>query len=167
MNDSSKIKLLAALVIVLVLINVSMMGYLWFAPKGPGDRSGGPRDGHGPGGLVIKELKFDAKQQEQFEKLREDHHAAMVDIDKVSRQLHSQLFKTLADNPDTVREYHLSDSILTEISRREKSREMITYMHLAEVRKICNPDQKKIFDDMIARASMRKPEGPPPPPRER
>lgn len=167
MNDSSKIKLLAALVVILVLVNISMMGYLWYAPHV--DRPGGPRDGHGPGGLVIKELKFDAKQQEQFEKLRNEHHAAMVEIDKASHQLHGQLFKILSEADSTSQQK--SDSILTEISNREKSREHITYLHLAAVRNICTPEQQKIFDDMIAKASARPPDGPPhrpgPPPGDR
>jgi Spy/CpxP family protein refolding chaperone len=161
MNDSSKIKLLAGLVVALVIINVSMMGYLWFAPHGPGER-GGPRDGRGPAGLVIKELKFDDKQREQFEKLREEHHASMMEIDKASHQLHNQLFKSLGNSADSSRQ-HLSDSLIAEIAKQDISRETITFHHLSEVRKLCNPEQQKLFDDMIAKASERRPEGPPPP----
>lgn len=160
MNDQSKIKLLTGLVITLVVLNIAVLGYMWFAPHG--GRPGGPRDGRAPGGLVIKELKFDESQQKQFESLRNDHHSAMVKIGEASHHLHDQLFNSLATANDTSA---LADSLISEIAKLEIEKEKITYHHLRLVRQMCNPGQQKTFDDMIAKAMAKnhREDGPPPP----
>ncbi|MCW3126772.1 MAG: hypothetical protein JWO03_2430 [Bacteroidetes bacterium] len=160
MNDQTKIKVLGGLVALLVILNISMLGYMWFAPNG--GRPGGPRDGRGPAGLVIKELKFDDAQQKQFEKLRDEHHGAMMKIGERERHLHDEFFKTLSDPNESSATV---DSLITEILNGQKEREQITYHHLALVRQMCNPGQQKTFDNMIAKAmgENRREEGPPPP----
>ena len=55
-----------------------------------------------------------------------------------------------------------SDSLINEIAENRKQIEHATYHHLAQLRKICTPEQQKIFDNIIINLFRRGPDGPPP-----
>ena len=153
MNDSSKIKMLYGLVAILVIINMSVIGFMLMHRPPHGD-------GRGPGGLIIREFKFDEAQQKKFKLLKRDHHAAMMRIGDQEHDLHNALFRSLSDTNAV--SIALADSLIREIAAGEIEKETITYRHLSEVRQMCTPMQQKTFDDMIAKAMAHKPDGPPP-----
>lgn len=161
MSEAPRIRVLSILVAILVILNVISLGYIWYA-HGPMAEHG-PRDGHGPGGLVIKELGFDQKQQEVFEKLRNEHHSAMRSIGEQDRALHDELYRSLARSSDTSA---YADSLIHRIAMLRIENEQLTYRHLALVRRMCTPAQQQRFDEMIAEAMARHerregPQGPP------
>lgn len=159
MSEAPKIKVLTILVAVLILLNIGTLGYIWYS-RSRADH--GPRDGRGPGGLVIKELQFDAKQQEAFERLRNEHHEAMKKIGEENRQLHDELFRSLGRGSDAST---YADSLIHRIAMLRIENEQITYRHLAQVRQLCTPQQQQRFDAMIAEAMAQRDrdQGPPPP----
>ncbi len=159
MSEAPKIKVLTILVVLLILLNAASLSYIWYSHAGG---AGGPRDGRAPGGLVIKELQFDQKQQEAFEKLRDEHHESMKAIGERNRQLHDELFHSLTAGRDTAA---YADSLIRQIAMLRIENEQITYRHLAQVRQLCTVQQQQRFDAMIAEAMAKKErdQGPPPP----
>lgn len=154
MSEMPKIKALTTLVVVLVIVNVLSLGYIWYGYRPGADR--GPRDGRGPGGLVLKELQFDQKQQEEFEKLRNEHHTAMRSIGEQERTLHDELFRSLSRGSDTS---DYADSLIHRIAMLRIENEQITYRHLAQVRRMCTPEQQQKFDEMIAETMAKNARG--------
>ena len=159
MNDSSKIKLLAGTTVLLIVLNIVIVGFMWFGSHAPRPL----RDGHGPGPdraeVIIRELKLDDAQRKQFEQLRDEHHHIIMAVNEKDRHTHQVLFDLIKNGQDNTQ---ASDSLINEIAENRKQIEHATYDHLARLRKICNPEQQKIFDDIIINLFRRGPDGPPP-----
>jgi Spy/CpxP family protein refolding chaperone len=159
MTDSSKIKLLVGTTVLLIILNVIIVGFIWFGAHAPRPL----RDGRGPGPdraeLIIHELKLDETQRKQFEQLRDEHHHIIMAVNEKDRRTHQALFDLVKNGQDNTA---ASDSLINEIAENKKQIEQATYHHLAEVRKICTPEQQKIFDDIIINLFRRGPDGPPP-----
>jgi protein CpxP len=154
MNDSSKIKWLAGTTVLLIVLNVVLLGFMWFRPHPPRPDRGGPS------AAIIRELKFDDAQRSQFEKLRDVHHNMMVTIQEKDRHTHDALFALLKDGDDAS---PTADSLINEIAQNRKQIETLTYHHIADVRKLCTPDQQKKFDEIIINMMTRMNQGPRPP----
>jgi len=160
MNDSSKIKLLAGTTILLIILNVVIVGFMWFGPHPPRPMRpgmGGPVPDRSE--VIIHELKLDDAQRKQFEQLRDEHHHIMMAVNEKDRRTHQALFDLIKNGQDNSA---VSDSLINEIAENRKQIEHATYHHLAQVRKICTPEQQKIFDDIIINLFRRGPDGPPP-----
>ena len=151
MNDLLKIKLLYGLVAILIVINMSVIGFIMIHPPG------GPRGGY-PADRVVQELQFSAEQTKEFEKLREEHHAALAKVHKQSRALHDVLFAQLTTG---TADHSVADSIINAIGEITKIDESITYYHLAQLRTVCTPSQQKKFDAMIVHAVRKNAPGQP------
>ena len=156
MNDSSKIKLLTGTTVLLILLNVAIVSFMWLAPHPPRpDRAGGPAS------IIIRELNFNDVQRQQFEKLKEEHQHIMRSTNEKERHTHDALSNLIREGQDSTA---ASDSLINEIIQDKKRIEIATFHHLAEVRKICRPEQQKKFDNIIINLFARRPEGPPTPP---
>jgi hypothetical protein len=135
MKDSSKIKMLYGLVAILVIINAGVIGFIFThrPPRGfPAER-------------VIHELQFSKEQTKEFEKLKGEHHDALAKVHEQSRALHDLLFAQLSTGAT---DHSIADSAINAIGENTKIDESITYNHLAQLRKICSPEQQKKFDEM-------------------
>ena len=155
MGDIKKIKILSILVAVLVLLNVALLAYMWFAPHPMMHGVRPPH--HGPAGLVEQDLKFDDVQKERFEMMKHGHHESMMRLDDTERELHKLLYQKLIESLPVAS----VDTIIVQISALQRLRDSITYSHLIEVRQLCKPDQQKIFDEMLKRPMSSKPDRPP------
>jgi Spy/CpxP family protein refolding chaperone len=126
----------------------------------------GPREnGEGPSGFIIRELKLDERQQQDFARLRDEHRNAINEEEREDHRLHDLYFAALKS--DTV-DANKTDSIATLIGEQRKKMASATFDHFQRLRALCNADQKKLFDkviDEIARRIAGPPpgEGPPPP----
>jgi len=163
MNDSLKIKLLASTSLVLILLNLVAIGFMWLGPHHP-PRPGMGRPGYGPdrNEAIIRELNLNDTQRKQFEQLKDEHHHIIEAINEKDRRTHEALFdliKTGGENTAT------ADSLINEMADNKKQIETATYHHLADLRKMCTPDQQKKFDDIVVNLFKQGPQGPPPPPR--
>lgn len=157
MNDLSKIKLLTGTTIVLIVLNIAVVSFIWFGhPPHPG--MGGP--GPDRAEMIPHELKFDDTQRKQFDQLRQEHHQLMETINQRDRNTHEALFELIKGGQDNST---TADSLIAEIANNRKESEAATYHHLAKLRKICTPEQQKIFDDIILNLFKHGPQGPPPP----
>jgi Spy/CpxP family protein refolding chaperone len=94
----------------------------------------------------VKELKLDAKQQEQFEALVKEHRQAAERLREKTKQAKEQLF-------DLLKQPAASDSIkqaaAKAVSVTTEELDLLTLNHFQKVRAICNAEQQQKFDDII------------------
>lgn len=132
------------IIIVLLLINISTLGYLWMG-KGkhrplPPPRPVEPKD------IIINELKLDEDQQEQFDLFRHRHRKSTDSVQRIIRTLQGELFALVKqDEMDTVKR----DSLLNKIEECEAAKHLITIQHFHDIRTILNPHQKELFNDLM------------------
>jgi Spy/CpxP family protein refolding chaperone len=142
MNDATKIKWLTGTTVLLIILNIVIVSFVWFAPHALHRE----RDHGGPAKFIIQELNFNQTQREQFEKLKDEHHNLMMMINERDRHIHDALFELVKNGHDSMA---ISDSLINQIAENRKQIESVTYHHLAAVRKICTAAQQKKFDTMI------------------
>jgi periplasmic protein CpxP/Spy len=151
-------KSFAWLISLLILANIVMIAIFFGKKETKEMPRGGPKD------FLIKELKLDAKQQEQLEGLVKEHRSAAEELRKQMRTAKDNLFD-LVSKPES------SDSIKRSaaeaVSKITEELDLITLNHFQKVRALCNPEQQKKFDEIIheVTAMMAGPHRPPPPPR--
>lgn len=177
MNYFDKNKILTAAVVLLLLINLGILGLLWFdrthklrAPdKMQTDEMRNPPDGRppedrlpperGPKEFLIRELGFNENQKNEYVKLVEEHQKEMRRLsDKIKREkdkLWNILSGPLTDTSS-------AGTTASEIGSDQKEIEMVTFRHFQKVKELCNEDQKKKFDEVIKEAlKMMRPNMPP------
>lgn len=153
----------------LAVLNIVLLITIWRQPQ---QKQNLPPMGEGPEGparMIIEQLKLSPPQIEQFEKLKQEHRAGINKLRQSGKGMRDRFFNLLKNsNPDEKSANALADSI----SYNQKEIELVTFNHFKEVRKICNEEQQKRFDEIIndvlhsmARPGRGpgKPEGPPPP----
>ena len=153
-------KLLTYSVIVLFLLNLGTLAFLFMGkPHHPGP----PPEG-GPAQFLIHELSLTADQQKQFEKLKDEHHSRMMQLQDSLHNLHEAYFKELSAVNTMA-----ADSIQKIMTEKQSSIERITFDHFRKVRAICTPEQQRKFDSVIQEAlrmmGPHQQQGPPPPER--
>lgn len=146
------------MVAILAILNIALLVTLWTKPSpGPPHGKHGPGEG-GPAKMIIEELKLSQAQIQEFEKLKEEHHSAVVVLREKGKTFRDQLFTLLKqDQPERKVAELISDSI----SANQKEIEMVTFDHFEKVRRLCDESQKKRFDEIIGDILHRM-SGPPP-----
>src|SRR5438105_11278955 len=95
-----KITFSTVVIVLLLLLNSLTLAFMWthqappppphpFGPPGPPSLHDRP---HGPGMYIMRELNFDDKQKEAFDKLREAHHEKARAIQDSLHILKEKLF---------------------------------------------------------------------------
>lgn len=138
-------------IITLLLINIGTLVFIWTSKPHHGPPGDGPRTG-GPGSaaeFLVKELKFDEKQQKLFTEMHEKHHERVRLIQEKNNELHHRFFDLLKTAPiDTIAATALADSM----SMCQKRIEMLTFQHFKMVREICSAEQQQRFGEVINEA---------------
>lgn len=173
MNYFDKNKILSAAVVILLMINLGILGLLWFerSPKIPPERMNQmdsrhppermPPDG-GPKEFLIRELKLNDKQTQDFLKLVDEHQTDMKRLRDKIRNEKTQLWDNISKSST---EASNSETIASEIANDQKQIELVTFRHFQKVRELCDDTQKKKFDEVIKEAlNMMGPNNPPSPP---
>ena len=122
------------IIIVLLLLNFGVLGYLWTSNK---PHSGGIPPHDEPAGFIIGRLQLDQDQRMEFEKLKHAHQKASRYLKEESRQLHDALFSTLHDVSDSA----IVDSILSQIAKNDSAKEQLNYNNFKELKAILKPEQ--------------------------
>lgn len=152
-----KTKLLTIAVIGLLLLNMGILGFLFFAPHPPKGPEG-MQQRH-PEKMVIHRLQLDDTQQQAYRKLIEAHRAAMEQLRSDSRAIRKQYYGLLAESSiDNTK----VDSLRQLIARNQMRIDSVNFEHFEAIKDLCNPEQKIAFNglvDDLMRAFM------PPPPR--
>jgi Spy/CpxP family protein refolding chaperone len=152
-------------ILLLILLNGITLAVMWFGKPPcppPSAQPEQPRPGNppneGPALFIIEELKFDEKQKAEFEKLKQEHRRATRELRDSMHILKEKLFNGIpSGNLDE------ADKDASAIASLQKRLELATFSHFKEVRKLCNEEQKKHFDEIIGQVlEMMGPAGRPP-----
>lgn len=160
MTNLHKNKLLTWLVLLLVVINIGAMIFIWMGkPKNENPPQGSPKE------FLSRELKFDEKQQVQFEKLVADHRDQANDARKNIKEEKEKMYGLLKNAGLTE---SLKKSAVEQVADATKKLDLITLNHFEKVRNICTPQQKTKLDEimmqMVGMMSGQQPMRPLPPP---
>lgn len=166
----NKVLFLTVCIVLLFLLNAGMLIYLFRLRSYQQELHGQRADL-----FIIDRLHLDAKQQEQFAVLRQQHQDVTRRAQDEDRHLHDEYFTLLKTaHPDKAK----ADSIASLIAAQRAVIEKATFDHFQQLRNLCNAEQQKLFDGTIDEIARRMapphgrpggggpPEGmPPPPPR--
>lgn len=111
--------------------------------------------------FIVKELGFNAKQLEAFNKKSEGHHETMMGLSAEIRVLKDKLFSTLTD--DTVKVATI-DSISSLICDKETQKEKEIFYHFRMIHDVANDKQKEKFKTILMDALRQGDQGNRPPP---
>lgn len=138
MNNSFQIRYLWMTILALLLLNLGLLGWIWFSPQGQ-NRKQPPPD------LLVRELNLNPQQKKQYLLLRDDHHAKTKAIRDSVLMLKRVLFHQIG--------HPLSDQDLekavNEIANKMAIVDTITFKHFRQVRQLCTPPQQQRFDEII------------------
>jgi protein CpxP len=162
MEDKQKIKALWLVIVSLIVLNISVLGWLWFShPKGH----------FPPGGRVpIAEIvDFSTTQRQEFEKLKDVHLEEVEPIRDTIQVLKRSLFDYLKQGKIDTAYVAQQENLL---AAKIRENEYKTLLHLAQVRAMCTQEQKERFDTKVLEQFKHQGGGgmggghmPPPPPR--
>jgi periplasmic protein CpxP/Spy len=156
MKEQQKFRNLWFAILSLFMLNVGTMCWI-FLKNQHGEAPIGPI-------IIEKSLSFDKKQLDDFEPLKIRHFNEVLPIREAIKKDKNTLFDWLkSERVDSLAlENHLV--ILTsKVIANERS----TFRHLREIRDLCNPEQRKIFDEVLIEKFKQQGENrnnrPPPP----
>jgi periplasmic protein CpxP/Spy len=138
----NKIKFLSIAVVALVLLNLTIIGVLFFKESRhplTGERHGKKE----PKNIMIERLNFDDLQIIKYENLIKVHRSLKEESNQNIHDLKNVLYSSVAQGSVETR-----DSIVQLILVEQKKLELINYNHFADIRKMCNADQAKKFDGL-------------------
>ena len=151
MNLSHRNKILLIIILALTLVNVAaVLTFVYhtrFAGRNaidimPGEQSDSTRLQRGPA-FLIREMGFDAAQQEQFHQSRINFRKASKPAFVEMRNLNAAIVEEVSkENPDTIalRQMSVQAGVL------HGQVKLNTIRHLREVRSIATPEQQKKLD---------------------
>jgi hypothetical protein len=152
-------KLSRYLIIGLVLINISMMVFMIVRPGKPRGPHDGPPRGEGPKQIIIERLHLDARQQEKYSALVEEHRAKLFALNDSSKAMHDHLYNYLKTEP--VDEMHV-DSVIAMIADNQYQLEYLNFNHFKDIKAICRADQQDEFKELVNDLGILfSPKGPP------
>lgn len=133
------------LVLMVVLNAVTIT--LLLTGAGHHHRGGPPHPHRPPGGpdRIAEELHFNEAQTRQFETMRRAHHQQLLTITDEMVAIRRQVYSA-PSYADSLR----ADSLIQIVAAKSAALDRITYQHFADLRKLCDPGQQKIFDDVIS-----------------
>ena len=149
MENLKKIKTLWIAIIMLIIINLSVLAWMWFSPQG--------MQGHISPERIERTLNFDSQQKEQFEIIKDKHFAEVTPIRDSIKIIKSELFDYIKqDKPDP----KIIEEKMNLLANKIKENEEKTLKHFTEIRAMCNEEQKTIFDnDILERFKKQDPNG--------
>ncbi|MBB6004001.1 Spy/CpxP family protein refolding chaperone [Arcicella rosea] len=149
----------AWLIGLLVLLNVFLLGTIWFTHDKPPhpDRQEVRK-------FVERELQFTEEQISQYDVLIKEHQQEMRSIHQQIQPLKNELFQLIAFPEDSLKTKIISEQIAKLVIQQD----LATLKHFRKVRdSICTDKQKPLLDNLLSEilAKMGRQGSPPPPPR--
>lgn len=132
-------KLLTIAVIGLLLLNAATIGFLLLSkPPHPMNDKGGPAL------LIIERLHFDANQEVEFRKLAKAHHEEFKKLQQISIETHQEYYKLMKqDDIDSMK----VDSLRQIMAVNQQSIDKLNFEHFLDIKKLCNSEQRILFND--------------------
>jgi periplasmic protein CpxP/Spy len=158
MNEQNKFRNLWFAILSLFMLNLGTLGWIFFKNKG-----------HEPpiGPVIIEEaLSFDNQQIAEFKPLMRKHFDAVIPLRKAIQEDKDSLFDWVKSGGNDTAELN---RLLASLSLKVIENERDTFLHFKEIRDLCTPEQRKVFDDVLVEKFKHHGENknqmsPPPPP---
>ena len=106
----------------------------------------GPKES---GNFIVKELKFNETQIQQFNTLEDKHHNSMKAIGDDAKSIKDELFQKIT--APTVNQSTI-DSLIALISEKEELKEKELFLRLRGIYDLCDEQQKEQFSAIIKKA---------------
>jgi periplasmic protein CpxP/Spy len=146
MATMMKSKLFNWLLGLLLLANAVTLVFFWLDRAKP---MNGPKAG--AAGFLIEQLNFNEQQQQQFEILASEHRLKAQALRPKIRAAKDAMF-------GLVKQQGVSDSMKQAAAEKAssymKELDLYTLDHFEKVRAICDPQQRKKFDEILNRLTM-------------
>ena len=136
-------KILIALVIILVAVNIFTISFLWLKDSPQEERAkvdGPPRVER----FLKKKLKLSKEQQQLFKEARLTHFAKSRTLLKEMQTYRKQLLAASANDSQEI-----TDSLFAELSRVQSNFERLNYAHMQTLRSYCDENQQITFDSVM------------------
>lgn len=133
-----RLKLLTIAVIILLVLNGGIVGFLLLRkpiPPPPPELFK----------VIVRELDLNDKQREQFFALRDEHHAAMEDLNLQFKKTFEVYLLSLKSGAERT----FLDSAENKMASIEKQKASVTWDHFNKVKQLCNETQKQKFDALL------------------
>ena len=159
MNIIQRNKLLSALVILLLLANITAMAIFWWQKMhAPNARS--RNEVPGAAAFLIQRLALDSTQQIAFKQLQSQQQQKIF-LGKEAVRMAKDHFFDLLDR-DSVSEIELQ-AAASNAAAKQVALDRVTFDFFKSVQELCTPEQKIIFKDIIREALriMGRPGAPP------
>jgi len=127
---------------VLVALNITLLGLLWYTNKLPKDRL--PDREPSAYRHFFERFNFTEEQTKMFESAFIEHRRSLRPKFKKMGELRSALFMGAEQLSSEER-----DRLLTELSATQRAADSLTYAHFKEVYELCNPEQKRKMDAFV------------------
>lgn len=141
MNAGTKNKLMTWLLLLLLVANAATITLFWL-----GRKKQPPQPNRSPKEFLIKELKLDARQQEQFALLVKEHRDGAEQLRVKIKKAKEAFFDLLGANGVTD---SIKQAAAKQVSVQTEQLDLFTLDHFQKVRALCTGEQQKIFDGII------------------
>jgi protein CpxP len=144
----------------LAVLNIALLAVIWLQRNDndhPAVAATPPRGD--ARNLLVEQLRLDSGQIARFDTLRSGHFAEIQGLREQMRGAKDSLFDGLHTEGAT------PESAARRIGDLQASLDLATYRHFAQLRALCNEEQKETFDKIIGnvlRGMASRPPGPPP-----
>ncbi|MGK7371639.1 MAG: Spy/CpxP family protein refolding chaperone [Candidatus Halalkalibacterium sp. M3_1C_030] len=152
MDYNKKYRWAMAGFLVMLFLNIAIISGIWIFR--PGGHFMG-REGAGQFRMqrfIEQELNLSEDQKQAFRELRRDHIRETRNIHRDIRIYRRSLFGLLQNEEVNVKKV---DSLSKALGEAQRAMEKATYEHFAELRSICDDQQKEKFDRITERVMLR------------
>ncbi|MFN8357057.1 MAG: Spy/CpxP family protein refolding chaperone [Spirosomataceae bacterium] len=155
MDDKNKFRLLWIAIVALLVLNLSVLIWVWLQPNRP------ERQGEPPLVFLARKLNFTEQQFNQTDQLGKAHFERVRQVRDSVRLLKDQYFDQLSNPAITQAEL---TQMSEQIAHKMAEIDVLTFRHFQKVRTLLTPAQQQQFDELINEALHRQqgPQGPPP-----
>jgi periplasmic protein CpxP/Spy len=133
----SRIKLFQLAVIALLISNLLLISYIILNYPGNHPSPEGPKK------YIINKLAFDENQIQKYERLIQEHRAAIKQQNDSILLKKNELFKLLIHPNDS-----LKSTLIAEIGQLQSGIEDIHFRHFRNIQSICNQAQLILFEEL-------------------
>lgn len=140
----NKTKLLLISVVILLLLNFGIIGYLLCTKENKPETRRMPRE------LIIEKLHFDDNQILEYDKKIKIHQHKIRNLDDSIKNTKNELYQLL--NSDTIKK-NQKDSLYLKLANYQKSIESTHFDHFLEIKAICNKKQLANFKSLTEELS--------------
>ena len=137
-------KLLTLSVIALLLLNITLLVFLFLDRKSHPHHSGNPDHRmHGPKHIIIKKLDFDEQQIKKYESIIPEHKNSIDSLLPALELAKKQYYQLVAGE-----EQQNSHFILEKIADLHKKIDSTNFNHFLKIKSICKPEQLDRFNNL-------------------